>query len=111
MEYLPGGDLMNLLMEKDVFTEEQAKFYMAEMVLAVECVHKLNYIHRDLKPDNILIDCDGHIKLTDFGLCKLYDQNPFNFGTDLGSEIKKKIEETDDSSNDKSHGKRNGRVS
>jgi len=96
MEYLPGGDLMNLLMEKDVFNEEQAKFYMAEMVLAVESVHKLNYIHRDLKPDNILIDKEGHIKLTDFGLCKLYDQNPFNF-TDLGSEIMKKINGPDDS--------------
>ena len=41
-------------------------------VLAVEAVHKLNYVHRDLKPDNILIDIDGHIKLSDFGLCKYY---------------------------------------
>jgi serine/threonine kinase 38 len=96
MEFLPGGDLMNLLMEKDVFTEEQAKFYMAEMVLAVESVHKLNYIHRDLKPDNVLIDSDGHIKLTDFGLCKLYDQNPFNF-TDLGSEIRKNMAANEES--------------
>lgn len=72
MEYVPGGDLMNLLIEKNVFDEDLARFYMAESILAVESVHKLNYIHRDLKPDNILIAKDGHIKLTDFGLCKPY---------------------------------------
>ena len=74
MEFLPGGDLMNLLIEKKVFSENQARFYMAECILAVESVHKLNCIHRDLKPDNILLDAQGHIKLTDFGLCKLYTQ-------------------------------------
>ena len=56
MEYLAGGDLMTLLMKKEILSEEDSKFYMAEMVLAVESVHKMNYIHRDLKPDNILID-------------------------------------------------------
>lgn len=76
MEFLQGGDLMNLLIEKDVFTEQEAAFYIAECILAVEAVHKLKYIHRDLKPDNILIGRDGHIKLTDFGLCKLYDTQP-----------------------------------
>jgi serine/threonine kinase 38 len=75
MEYLPGGDLMNLLIEKEVFPEDMARFYIAEAILAVESVHNLNYIHRDLKPDNILIDEKGHIKLTDFGLCKPYQKN------------------------------------
>mmetsp|Transcript_6930 Transcript_6930/g.7833 ORF Transcript_6930/g.7833 Transcript_6930/m.7833 type:complete len:183 (-) Transcript_6930:766-1314(-) len=70
MEYLPGGDLMNLLIKKDILSEEESRFYMGEMVLAIESVHKLNYIHRDLKPDNILLDAGGHIKLTDFGLSK-----------------------------------------
>jgi serine/threonine kinase 38 len=54
------------------------KFYMAEAILAVESVHKLNFIHRDLKPDNILVDRIGHLKLTDFGLCK-----PFKVGTNV----------------------------
>lgn len=75
MEYLPGGDLMNLLIEKEVFTEDQAWFYIVECILAIEEVHNLNYIHRDLKPDNILISTNGHIKLTDFGLCKPYYWN------------------------------------
>lgn len=61
---------MSLLIKKDVFTEEQSKFYIAEIILAIDSVHKMNYIHRDLKPDNILIGQDGHIKLSDFGLCK-----------------------------------------
>lgn len=69
MEYLPGADFMNLLILKDTFSEKDAKFYMMELVLAVNTVHKMNYIHRDLKPDNILIDERGHIKLSDFGLC------------------------------------------
>ena len=74
MDFLPGGDLMNLLMKKDILTEEEARFYTAEMILAVESIHKLNCIHRDLKPDNILIDKRGHIQLSDFGLSKLADK-------------------------------------
>lgn len=70
MEFLPGGDLMTLLMRKDVLSEEESRFYIAETILAIESVHKHNYIHRDLKPDNILLDKRGHVKLTDFGLCK-----------------------------------------
>jgi serine/threonine kinase 38 len=52
---------MSLLIKKDIFTEEEAKFYIAEIILAIDSVHKMNYIHRDLKPDNILIGADGHI--------------------------------------------------
>ena len=70
MDFLPGGDLMTLLMRKDVLSEDESRFYIAETILAIETVHKVNYIHRDLKPDNILLDKHGHVKLTDFGLCK-----------------------------------------
>ncbi len=77
MDYCPGGDLMNLLMKKDILTEDEAKFYTAEMILAVDSVHKLNCIHRDLKPDNILIDKRGHVQLSDFGLSKLSDKTFF----------------------------------
>lgn len=69
MEYIPGGDMMSLLIKFGIFPEDLARFYIAELVLAVESVHAVGFVHRDIKPDNILIGKDGHIKLTDFGLC------------------------------------------
>lgn len=73
MEYLPGGDMMTLLMREDTLTENVAKFYIAQSVLAIESIHKHNYVHRDIKPDNLLLDINGHMKLSDFGLCKPLD--------------------------------------
>ncbi|GAV70776.1 Pkinase domain-containing protein/Pkinase_C domain-containing protein [Cephalotus follicularis] len=73
MEYLPGGDMMTLLMRKDTLTEVEARFYVAETVLAIESIHIHNYIHRDIKPDNLLLDRYGHLRLSDFGLCKPLD--------------------------------------
>ena len=75
MEYLGGGDLMFLLCERGVFPEAMARFYIGELLLAIDSIHRLNYIHRDIKPDNILIDYSGHIKLTDFGLCTGFHQH------------------------------------
>lgn len=70
MEYLPGGDLMSLLIKEDTFSEPVTRFFMAEAAHAISSVHALGYIHRDIKPDNMLIDSRGHLKLTDMGLCK-----------------------------------------
>uniref|UniRef100_A0A4W6CRC5 Citron Rho-interacting kinase n=1 Tax=Lates calcarifer TaxID=8187 RepID=A0A4W6CRC5_LATCA len=68
MEYLPGGDLMSLLNRyEDQFDESMAQFYLAELVEAIHTVHQLGYVHRDVKPENVLIDRTGHIKLADFG--------------------------------------------
>ncbi|KAF1867607.1 hypothetical protein Lal_00050037 [Lupinus albus] len=73
MEYLPGGDIMTLLMREETLTETVARFYIGQSVLAIESIHKHNYIHRDIKPDNLLLDQNGHMKLSDFGLCKPLD--------------------------------------
>lgn len=73
MEYLPGGDVMTLLIRRDTLTEEETRFYVAQTVLALETIHSHHYIHRDIKPDNLLLDKDGHMKLSDFGLCKPID--------------------------------------
>ncbi|KAH9729306.1 AGC kinase family protein [Citrus sinensis] len=88
MEYLPGGDMMTLLMRKDTLTEDEARFYVAETVLAIESIHKHHYIHRDIKPDNLLLDKYGHLRLSDFGLCKPLDcstlqEQDFTIGNNL----------------------------
>ena len=70
MEFLPGGDLMSLLIKEDTFSESVTRFFMAEAAHAISSVHALGYIHRDIKPDNMLLDARGHLKLTDLGLCK-----------------------------------------
>jgi len=61
--------MMTLLMKKDTLSEECTQFYVAETCLAIESIHKLGFIHRDIKPDNLLLDARGHVKLSDFGLC------------------------------------------
>lgn len=70
LEFLRGGDLFTRLSKEVMFTEEDVKFYLAELALALDHLHHLGIIYRDLKPENILLDSQGHIKLTDFGLSK-----------------------------------------
>mmetsp|Transcript_60896 Transcript_60896/g.144341 ORF Transcript_60896/g.144341 Transcript_60896/m.144341 type:complete len:530 (-) Transcript_60896:88-1677(-) len=74
MQFLPGGDLMTLLQREDVISHEMARFYVAEMVLALSSIHAMGYTHRDVKPDNWLLGRDGHLALTDFGLCKSFEE-------------------------------------
>lgn len=74
MEYLNGGDLMNLLIKRGILTETETRFFIAETLLAIDCVHKTGFIHRDIKPDNLLLTSDGHIRLTDFGLSTKLDR-------------------------------------
>ena len=68
IEHCPGGDLLSYFEMKDFLSEEEARFYIAEIILGVESLHKNKCIHRDIKPENIFIDKYGHLKLGDFGL-------------------------------------------
>lgn len=70
LDYVSGGNMLERIREEDYFNEERARLYSAEVALAIGYLHKLGYIYRDMKSDNILIDYDGHIKITDFGLIK-----------------------------------------
>ncbi|XP_062544159.1 citron rho-interacting kinase [Armigeres subalbatus] len=67
MEYLPGGDLLSLMIRIGLFDEELAQFYLAELTEALHSLHSIGYVHRDIKPENILLDRFGHLKLADFG--------------------------------------------
>ncbi|XP_064486905.1 rho-associated protein kinase 1-like isoform X2 [Ornithodoros turicata] len=72
MDYMPGGDLVNLMSNYDV-PEHWARFYCAQVVLAVDTIHSMGFVHRDVKPDNMLLDAYGHLKLADFGACMRMD--------------------------------------
>merc|ERR1740117_903222 len=69
-DYFNGGELFHYLSKGGRFTPERAQFYAAEITLGMEHIHGLNIIYRDLKPENLLLDAEGHIKITDFGLSK-----------------------------------------
>ena len=71
IDFLNGGELFFHLRKETKFNEHRARFYAAEIILALECLHGNGIIYRDLKPENVILDSDGHIKLTDFGLSKL----------------------------------------
>ncbi|KAJ7175925.1 AGC/Akt protein kinase [Mycena filopes] len=71
LAFVNGGELFHHLQREQRFNEERARFYSAELLLALEHLHELDVVYRDLKPENILLDFTGHIALCDFGLCKL----------------------------------------
>ncbi|CAD6233118.1 unnamed protein product [Miscanthus lutarioriparius] len=109
MEYLPGGDIMTLLMREDTLTEHVARFYIAETILAIESIHKHNYIHRDIKPDNLLLDKNGHMKLSDFGLCKPIDcskLSTLNEDEPMGDDNLRESMDIDSSLSDTANGRR-----
>ncbi|KAG5452194.1 Rho-associated protein kinase 2 [Clonorchis sinensis] len=81
MEYMPGGDLYYWLEKYDTFNESQVRFYLAESILALEVLHSLRFIHRDLKPDNMLLDARGHLKLADFGSCVRVGDDGYHYCT------------------------------
>ena len=85
MEYCPNSDLSKHLIKEKRFIESRAKFYICELILALEYLHKKDIIFRDLKPSNILLDKDGHIKLIDFGLSKEGVNDDFNAKSFCGS--------------------------
>lgn len=70
LDYVNGGELFYHLRKKIRFTEKETKFYAAELILALDHLHSLGFVYRDIKPENILLDSEGHLKLTDFGLSK-----------------------------------------
>ncbi len=75
MDYLTGGDLRYHLCIKKNYTEDQGKFFIACLILSLEYIHNNNIIHRDLKPENLILDNKGYLKLTDFGIAKIYNRN------------------------------------
>ena len=70
MEFLQGGDLISILIERKRLTEAETRFYFAQLLEALDYIHSLGFVHRDIKPDNICFSRQGHLKLLDFGLCK-----------------------------------------
>jgi serine/threonine protein kinase len=95
LEYVPGGDLMTWLIKLDTFDEKMARHYIAETILAINSIHELGYLHRDVKPDNLLLDAGGHIKLTDFGLSAGINQSRFANLYDLLKDAEKVLKKED----------------
>ncbi|KAH7064482.1 hypothetical protein BKA63DRAFT_572381 [Paraphoma chrysanthemicola] len=96
MEYMVGGDFLGLLLREDILDENVAKWYLAEMILCIEEAHRMNWIHRDVKPDNFLITSSGHLKISDFGLAfdghwahnqTYYNEHRYNLLRDLDMQV------------------------
>jgi serum/glucocorticoid-regulated kinase 2 len=75
MDYLSGGDLRFHLCQHRKFDEETTKFFVACLVSALEYIHQQKIIHRDIKPENLVIDSEGYLKITDFGIARVFRQD------------------------------------
>ena len=82
LEFCPAGELFYHLSRQKKFSEEDARVIIAEIILAIEHLHDHDIMYRDLKPENVLVDFQGHVKLTDFGLCKL-TRSPYEVSRSL----------------------------
>lgn len=89
MEYINGGDLFFHIRKARVFSIERTRFYAAELLLAIDFMHQNGVIYRDLKPENVLIDSDGHIKIIDFGLSNF--KNRLQLSNESSSDLRASI--------------------
>ncbi|KAI9248393.1 kinase-like domain-containing protein [Sporodiniella umbellata] len=77
MEYVPGGELFKHIHKNKKLSEKEARFFAAEIVLAIEYLHEKNIVYRDLKPENVMLDAEGHVKLIDFGFAKVLNEKTY----------------------------------
>ena len=75
MDLLTGGDLRFHIAHKKIFTEDQTKFFIANMLLALDYIHSQNIIHRDIKPENLVLEKNGYLRITDFGVAKINEKD------------------------------------
>ena len=73
MEYAPGGELFDYIVERSTISEKPASKFFSQIISGIEYLHKLNVVHRDMKPENLLLDHQGNIKIVDFGLSNIYE--------------------------------------
>ncbi|KAJ0395719.1 hypothetical protein P43SY_006367 [Pythium insidiosum] len=85
LEYVPGGELFRRLHQVGRFSNDETKFYATELVAFVESCHQQRYMYRDLKPENVLLDADGHIKVVDLGFVRRFEQRSERCSTDVGT--------------------------
>ncbi|KAF5848262.1 hypothetical protein GGP41_005614 [Bipolaris sorokiniana] len=119
MEYMMGGDFLGLLLREDILDENVAKWYLAEMILCIEEAHKMNWIHRDVKPDNFLITSSGHLRISDFGLAfdghwahnqTYYNEQRYSLLRDLGLHVQGDAQDMEEERNRQDARKNMGHV-